>query len=147
MPQGTLAFGGGGTSGVVLAREQLAQLAEAGMTCRDAHRFQEARAIFTKICEAFPRHAIGQIGLGTVCFSEGHFAKASDHYRQALKLDPRNAYAYALLGESQIFQEQYASASLSLRRAQELDPRGPYGRLAESLLKFVACLPAQESSL
>lgn len=122
------------------AREELARLMIAGMTHRDGHRFREARDAFLAIRTACPNEPQAEIGLGSVCFSEGRFEAAIGHYRQALKLSPCSAYAYALLGESQIFLGEYSAARVSLRRALEIDPKGPYGRLARHLLTFLESL-------
>ena len=114
------------------------------MICRDSHRLEEARAIFSAIRALYPTEPDAEIGLGSTCFSEGRFAAAAVHYHQALKLNPCNAYAYALLGESQIFQGEYSAARVSLRRACEIDPKGAYGRLARALLTFMSSLPTGE---
>lgn len=122
----------------------LAGLVKTGMTHRDSHRFREAREVFATVRALRPTEPDGEIGLGSVCFSEGLFDDAIGHYRQALKLSPCNAYAYALLGESQIFQGDCSAARISLRRALEIDPKGPYGRLARQLLIFLESLPAPQ---
>ncbi len=114
------------------------------MAHRDSYRFQEARDTFLTIRTLCPEEPNAEIGLGSVCFSEGRFEAAIVHYHQALKLSPCNAYAYALLGESQIFQDDCSAARVSLRRAREIDPKGPYGQLAQHLLRFLESLPADE---
>jgi Flp pilus assembly protein TadD len=119
---------------------------EAGMHYRETRQFEAARRIFEQIQFLDPDEPLAEIGLGSVCFSEGQFAAAAVHYRRALYLSPRNAYAYALLGESQIFQSEFAGARVSLRRAVEIDPRGSYGQLANGLLRFMQFLPGYEAS-
>lgn len=121
-------------------KEQLSNLVEAGLACCTARRFPEARTLFLRVKELDPAQPLGEIGLGSVCFSEGDFATAIGHYRSALKVNPRSAYAYALLGESQIFKGEHANARVSLRRASEMDPRGPYGKLAQHLLRLLDSL-------
>lgn len=128
-----------------LSKMELAALVKIGMAHRDNHRFEEARDTFSRIRALCPTEPNAEIGLGSVCFSEGRFEAAIGHYRQALKLNPSNAYAYALLGESQFFHGERCAARVSLRRAHKLDPKGPYGRLAEHLLVFMESLPANES--
>jgi Flp pilus assembly protein TadD len=129
-------------------KEDLGNLVEAGLACCTARRFPEARTLFLRVKELDPDQSLGEIGLGSVCFSEGDFATAIGHYRSALRLNPRSAYAYALLGESQIFEGEHANARVSLRRCSEMDPRGPYGNLAQQLLRLleslVMCDSAQE---
>jgi Flp pilus assembly protein TadD len=127
-------------------KKDLGNLVEAGLACCTARRFPEARTLFLRVKELDPAQPLGEIGLGSVCFSEGDFATAIGHYRSALKLNPRSAYAYALLGESQIFQLEHANARVSLRRASEMDPRGPYGQLAQDLLRFLESLAMCDSS-
>ena len=127
-----------------LSKENLASLMKAGVTHRDSHRFEEARDIFLNIRALCPKEPNAEIGLGSICFSEGRFEAAIGHYRQALKLSPCNAYAYALLGESQIFRGECSAARVSLRRAREIDPKGPYGQLAQHLLGLLEFLPADE---
>ena len=127
-----------------VAKEELGRLLKTAMTYRDCHRFEEARDIFSTIRKLSPNEPSAEIGLGSVCFSEGRFEAAIGHYRQALKLSPCNAYAYALLGESQIFHGDCSGARTSLRRAREIDPKGSYGRLAQSLLTFLESLPTRE---
>lgn len=122
----------------------LAQLVKAGMVHGAAKHFAQAREIFTRVRVLWPAQPHGELGLGSVCFSEGQFEAAIGHYRAALKLSPCNAYAYALLGESQIFQLEHSAARVSLRRACEIDPNGPYGRLARHLLLFLQSVPAHE---
>ncbi|MBV8069018.1 MAG: tetratricopeptide repeat protein [Acidobacteriaceae bacterium] len=85
-----------------------------------------------------------EIGLGTICFSQGRFDDAIGHYRQALKSSPCNAYAYALLGESQMFRGDCSAARVSLRRACDIDPKGPYGTLARHLLALLDLLPPED---
>ncbi len=127
-----------------LSNSELASLVKAGMAHRDSYRFPEARDTFLTIRALCPKEPNAEIGLGSVCFSEGRFEAAIVHYRQALKLSPCNAYAYALLGESQIFQGERFAARVSLRRSSEIDPRGPYGQLARQLLRLLESLPADE---
>jgi len=103
--------------------------------------FQHARDILYKLRARCPNEPYAEIGLGSICFSEGRIEAAIDHYREALKLSPCNAYAYALLGESQMFQGEYSAARVSLRRACDIDPKGPYGRLADRLLTLMQFLP------
>jgi Flp pilus assembly protein TadD len=134
-----------GTNAPPAAKEALASLAQKGMIYRETNRFEEAREVFSSIRSLHPSHPIGEIGLGSICFAEGHFAEACGHYRQALKLDPRSAYAYALLGESQVFLGEYGSARVSLGRAAQMDPRGAYGQLAQNLLRFVESVATLES--
>lgn len=127
-----------------LSNIELATLVKAGMAHRDSYRFEEARDTFLTIRALCPKEPNAEIGLGSVCFSEGRFEAAIVHYREALKLNPCNAYAYALLGESQIFQGEGSAARVSLRRAREIDPKGPYGQLAQHLLRFSESLPTHE---
>lgn len=125
-----------------LSNTELASLVKAGMAHRDSHRFKEARDAFLTIRALCPREPNAEIGLGSICFSEGRFEDAIGHYRRALHLSPCNPYAYALLGESQIFQGECSAARVSLRRAREIDPKGPYGRLGQHLLDLLEFLPA-----
>jgi Flp pilus assembly protein TadD len=127
-------------------KEDVGNLVEAGLARCTDRRFPEARTLFLRVKELDPAQPMGEIGLGSVCFSEGDFATAIGHYRSALKLNPCSAYAYALLGESQIFQREHANARVSLRRASELDPRGPYGHLAQNLLRFLESLAMCDSA-
>lgn len=135
-----------GSASRSLSNLELASLVKAGMAHRDSYRFQEARDTFLTIRALCPKEPNAEIGLGSVCFSEGRFEAAIVHYRQALKLSPCNAYAYALFGESQIFQGEFSAARVSLRRAREIDPKGPYGRLAQQLLRFLESLAADKLS-
>lgn len=128
-----------------LSKLELASLVKAGMTQRDSHQLKEARETFLAIRSLNPREPHAEIGLGSVCFSEGRFEAAIEHYLQALRLGPCNAYAYALLAESQIFLGERPAARVSARRAREIDPKGLYGRLAEQLLIFMEALPPEES--
>jgi Flp pilus assembly protein TadD len=128
-----------------LSKLDLASLLKTGMTQRDSHQFKEARETFLAMRSLNPGEPHAEIGLGSVCFSEGRFEAAIEHYRQALRLSPCNAYAYALLAESQIFSGERPAARLSACHAREIDPKGPYGRLAEQLLTFMKALPPEES--
>ena len=128
----------------VLSKEDLASLLKTGITYRDNYRFEEARDIFSAIRSFYPSEPNAEIGLGSICFSEGRFEAAAGHYREALKLNPCNAYAYALLGESQVFLGEDSAARISLGRACQIDPKGPYGRLAQNLLRLLEFLPKRE---
>jgi Flp pilus assembly protein TadD len=134
-----------GSASRSLSDIELASLVKAGMAYRDSHRFKEARDTFLTIRALCPGESNAEIGLGSICFSEGRFEDAIRHYRQALRLNPCNAYAYALLGESQIFHGECSAARVSLRRAREIDGTGPYRRLAQHLLHLLDSLPAAES--
>ena len=136
-----------GSASRSLSNFELASLVKVGMTHRDSHRFEQARDTFLTIRALCPRNPNAEIGLGSICFSEGHFETAIGHYHQALRLSPCNAYAYALLGEAQIFQGECSAARVSLRRAREIDPKGPYGRLAQHLLHLLESLPVDELRL
>ena len=63
---------------------------------RLAHRFDEARALYSSLEDTYPYGAA--VGLGDTALSRRNDELAADHYRRALELDPSRPDAYNGLG-------------------------------------------------
>ena len=122
---------------VSASREELAFLMEAGLIYRDAHRFDEAAAVFRGVRALLPQSEVPEVALGTLEFERGNLDVAVSHYENALKINAKSAYAHSHLAEAYFMRKNIAAAREHSKRAMELDKRGETGKFARSLSDLI----------
>ena len=120
--------------------KDLALLLEAGLVCRYAGRFRDAREIFQGVRALAANKEIGDLALAGVDFEEGKLDEADAACRRALKINPGCAIAYAQLAEIYIVRKDRDATEKALRRASELDATGSTAPLVRELRKLAAAL-------
>lgn len=125
------------------SHEEVALLMEAGLIYRDAHRWDDAAAVFKGVRALTPRSEVPDVFLGTLEFERGNLDTAITHYQAALKLNANSAYAHSHLAEVMVIRRDMEAARKHVRRAVELDPRGEIGRYARSLGEWIAMVESK----
>ena len=125
------------------SHDEVALLMEAGLIYRDAHRFDDAAAVFKGVRALLPKSEVPEIALGTLAFESGNLDTAITHYQAALRINSGSAYAHSHLAEAYLVRRNLDAARDHLRRAMELDPRGETGRYARSLGEWIVMLESK----
>ncbi len=97
----------------------------------EAHRSQEAIALYQKALKLRPDWPQGWWALGILHYEANRYAECRDALAQMVKLDPSAAPGFALLGLCEFQSKQYDTSFEHLKRAHMLVPPGKGGRLLD----------------
>jgi tetratricopeptide (TPR) repeat protein len=109
-----------------------ATLSKQAAEARDADRFEEAVALYTRALALRPRWTEGWWSLGTLEYDQDHYAKAAQAFGRLIALDPANGTAHVMLGLCQFELGKDALALKNLLAAEKL------GVIKDEQLRHVA---------
>jgi serine/threonine protein kinase len=110
------------------AAERRRLLEEAWSLLR-AQRFDEARAVFSRLVERKPPPAGALLGLAQVAFQEHNYAEASKRAREGVRAGA-GVEAFVVLGDAHFRLQQYAEARKAYAEALKLEPEHEAARRA-----------------
>jgi tetratricopeptide (TPR) repeat protein len=118
------------------APEDPPALLERGSVEEALGKKDEARADFEHFSRIAPEHAEGEISLGILDFSAGHYSTAIQHLSKAVVVDAKQPQAYYFLGQAYYHLGKSKEAEDALRHCLSLDPaHKAAGQLLEQVLK------------
>jgi tetratricopeptide (TPR) repeat protein len=113
----------GGAQGDPLTANNIKQLLAQGNKCMDQGAYAEAVALFQRMLEIDPHHAIALNNLGAALSRLSQFQQAEKYFRMAVKERPDFADAYSNLGMVSRWRGYFDESEKSLRTALKLNPK------------------------